>query len=353
MGMHLYNASPNPLVAIITENNTVHISPLESGETYEVTNIYGFREDFIKLTTDLNNKKFISEVIPYTINGKNFKRKTTKDDLNNFRPQYELKDSKGRTVYICASFVGPFCYGMNIADASAFICIEAYNKLKEIYEGKEMASEYINYNKTSFANGKYFSKADVNSDNIMHIQKIAVMDGQLAAAVKFPNGEVENCTIANLGNASMHVLHKNDSLPYVFVEIDRNPGRLGSNEGYILFNKTELDNLVIKWEQESIQEERAKLAKDEKRKQELIAKYGQKYAQDIIEGNPTIGMTKEMCIEACGNPNKGITKKTTSAGEQEEWTYGLYSMGYLYFVEITFVNGKITAVEELEGNTRY
>ena len=352
IGMHLYNASKSPLIAIILENNSLRISPLESGETFEVTNIYSSKE-ILGMRASWQKAKFISEVIPYSINGKNFKRKTTKDDLDYFKPQYELRDNKGRTVYICATFVGQFCHDMNIADASAFICVETYNKLKEIYEGKEMASEYINYNKISFANGKYFSKDDVNPTNIMHIQKVAVMDGQLAAAVQFPNGKVENCAIANFGKASMHILHKNDSLPYLFVEIDRNPGRLGSSEGHILFTKADLDNLVLKWEQESLQEERAKLARDEKRKQELIAKYGQKYAQDIINGNPSVGMTKEMCLEACGNPNNGITKTTTSEGEQEGWTYGFYSRGYIYFVEITFVNGKITNIEEIEGNTRY
>ena len=44
IGMHLYNASKKPLVAIISENNTIQISVLEGGETYEVTNIFSSRE---------------------------------------------------------------------------------------------------------------------------------------------------------------------------------------------------------------------------------------------------------------------------------------------------------------------
>ena len=354
VGMHLYQASKIPMVAIIADNNNVRISLIESGENYEVVDILSIKEGR-GLCMNWQRAKFVSETIQYSVNGKNFKRKTAIEDLESFLPQYKLKDSKGNTVYINAKFVGPFVSNINIADVSAFICVEAYNKLKSTFEGKQMAVDYINYDKTSFVNGKYFTMNDVNPNQLYQIQKIAVLEGKLAAAIQQPDGKIENYTIENLGKASMNVLHKKDSLVYLHVETDGGSRRLGSGEGHILFAKSDLDSIVLKWEQEGILQEREKLEKDEKRKQDLIAKYGQKYAQDIIKGTPSVGMNREMCLEACGQPNRGISKSTTKDGEKEEWTYAFYSnsLGYIYVVEVIFIDGKISSVEEVEGSIKY
>ncbi len=64
-----------------------------------------------------------------------------------------------------------------------------------------------------------------------------------------------------------------------------------------------------------------------KRKAELTKKYGASNAKLIVEGKVRIGMTKAMCEEAWGSPDK-INKTIGSWGTHEQWVYG---NSYLYF----------------------
>lgn len=63
------------------------------------------------------------------------------------------------------------------------------------------------------------------------------------------------------------------------------------------------------------------------RKVELVEKYGAKNAKDIMNGIIRIGMTKEMCRSAWGNPER-INRTTTRYGTSEQWVY--YN-NYVYF----------------------
>lgn len=74
------------------------------------------------------------------------------------------------------------------------------------------------------------------------------------------------------------------------------------------------------------------------RKNNLIAKYGEAVANDILKGQVRLGWTKEMCIEAWGRP-KDINRTTGSYGVHEQWVYGLKY--YLYFE-----NGKLTGIQD-------
>jgi len=65
----------------------------------------------------------------------------------------------------------------------------------------------------------------------------------------------------------------------------------------------------------------------EKRKKELINKFGKKNAQRILEGKVWIGMTKEMARESWGSP-QDINRTITANGVHEQWVYG---DSYLYF----------------------
>ena len=73
------------------------------------------------------------------------------------------------------------------------------------------------------------------------------------------------------------------------------------------------------------------------RKSNLIKKYGETIANDMLKGYVRIGWTKEMCIEAWGRP-KDINKTTGSYGVHEQWVYG--GGNYLYFE-----NGKLTSIQ--------
>ena len=65
-------------------------------------------------------------------------------------------------------------------------------------------------------------------------------------------------------------------------------------------------------------------------------KFGLKFLNDILDGNVSIGMTKEICELAWGKPSD-INKTVTKSGIKEQW---VYSKNYLYFT-----NGKLTAIQ--------
>lgn len=83
-------------------------------------------------------------------------------------------------------------------------------------------------------------------------------------------------------------------------------------------------------EQKKAREDR--LLQEQKEEQEhyqmLVRKYGKANAKLIKEGEVRIGFTKEMCIEAWGEPEY-INTTTTANGKIEQWVYGWFS--YLYF----------------------
>jgi len=80
-----------------------------------------------------------------------------------------------------------------------------------------------------------------------------------------------------------------------------------------------------------------KIAKEEikqKRKDDFIKKYGSKYGALIADGQVKIGMTKEMCIAAWGNPNEKNKQNTVL----EKWIYNSKS---IYFDK----TGIVTAIQ--------
>ena len=107
-------------------------------------------------------------------------------------------------------------------------------------------------------------------------------------------------------------------------------------------------NSSIEIRKASEDEQRLAEQEKEKKKQSLTHKYGLKYAQDIIDGKASVGMSKEMCKEALGSPDE-ITKSTNSSGSVEIWVYSLYHKYYpsLYpIIVVTFTNEKVTSVNE-------
>jgi hypothetical protein len=69
----------------------------------------------------------------------------------------------------------------------------------------------------------------------------------------------------------------------------------------------------------------------------IIEKYGSYYGNLIIQGRVVIGMTKEMCREAWGEP-KDINRTETAWTIHEQWVY--YGNRYLYFE-----NDKLTTIQ--------
>ena len=82
--------------------------------------------------------------------------------------------------------------------------------------------------------------------------------------------------------------------------------------------------------------EEAKLAR-ERRKSLLVAKYGEKQGLAIFNGTLFIGMSKNQCIDAIGNPQR-INRTTTASRQSEQW---VYHNKYLYFE-----NGVLTTIQD-------
>ena len=79
------------------------------------------------------------------------------------------------------------------------------------------------------------------------------------------------------------------------------------------------------------------IAAKNKRKADLTQKYGVSNASLILEGKIRIGMTRNMCRDSWGEPNR-INTTITTYGTSEQWVYG-YS--YVYFDE----KGQITTIQ--------
>ena len=92
-------------------------------------------------------------------------------------------------------------------------------------------------------------------------------------------------------------------------------------------------------EEKTIQEKRLKEAKQaDQRKSEILKKYGKYYGELILAGKVKLGMTKQMCIEAWGQP-EDINRTIVQGNINEQWVYSLDC--YLYFD-----NGILTAIQD-------
>jgi hypothetical protein len=181
-----------------------------------------------------------------------------------------------------------------------FISVNTFNHLKSTYEGKEIVSE-------PYYNNPLISDKD---NCIYTTEKVIVLDDKIGLKIKKnKDGEVKHIYVTD--EYIRHLSYHEDSL---FVL-----------SGYAL--RSDADSLAAKWEQEEKQTEQEKIAKDEKRKQELIKRFGQKFAEDIVNGKVTVGMNKEMCKEAIGSPDN-ITTSTNSNGNVEIWEYTRYHRYY-------------------------
>lgn len=69
-----------------------------------------------------------------------------------------------------------------------------------------------------------------------------------------------------------------------------------------------------------------------------VSKYGTRNANLIMDGRVALGMTKQMCIAAWGEP-ESVNRNITSRGTSEQWVYGIGI--YLYFE-----GNKLTGIQD-------
>lgn len=340
------NTDGGPAVIILTlsKDNIVRIEKLKNGTYYDVVEILSTEEQKNNLALTLKSTKtFIGDTVHYRMQDNKlreykFSKKDVETLLNtlslrdNNNVVYVLQDNSGKKYFLWhfrhtnASISNKqvyFVYG-DYAKMQDFVSVNTFNHIKSIYEGKEIVSE-------PYYNNPFLSDKE---ECVYVVEKVVILDNSIALKVR----NVKNRETKTVPVNSTYVRHLNDHKDSLLV--------LSALSGCAL--RTDADSLFTKWEYEKQQEEREKLAKDEKRKQELIIKYGQKYAQDIFDGKASVGMSKEMCKAALGSPDE-VTKSSNSIGSMEIWVYSMYHKYYpsLYpIIVVTFTNDKVTSVNE-------
>lgn len=207
-------------------------------------------------------------------------------------------------------------YEGNWNDNRCWVVVGYYEKIKSSYEGKELVfiTDDSGY-------------ADAEGLINMKTQK---RDYSIPKGSKWKCKEVtinlkEDPYSYIKGNRVILIL-ENDELGeyYCYAEKKFMPFTLTSNN-YLL------DKFVTPQEYERLKKDEAK------RKADLIRRYGAQKGKLINEGIIEVGMTKRMCIETWGSPEK-INTTSSTAGVHEQWVYGA---GYYVYLE----NGIITTIQ--------
>lgn len=366
-----YNKSEN-LVAT-REGDVFVLSKIQPSTYYTIKDILITQEEIDSLRGELVHLGFKSDTLYYEESG--FLKKNIKytaipqnDVLNRlchnlFQPEnrfrgaeeryddmrvdfwmYILKDSNDVEYYIPNIYPNPtnhpdlankFYYGgMSYSSRgyrytpemkNDFIVVNGFLLLKQKFENQRVCFVY--------------DRGD--EGGIKLCKKIAFKDRKIMAAITDTlSTSVSYAQIRDFGKGSLGRYSRKDSLFYMRLD----------NDGYsdIYYTLHDIDSLKAKNAYEEHLAEIEKAKKDEKRKQELIRKYGQKYGTSIFNKEACVGMTKAMCKEAIGSPDQ-VTKSQTSSGNVEVWSYTLaYQMwnGLAPIIVVTFTNDKVTAVDK-------
>ena len=133
--------------------------------------------------------------------------------------------------------------------------------------------------------------------------------------------------------------HKDECMPAEFYYYDR------SKDYFAIASRQEIESVRQRFseaynrvktederERQQKQQEMEKRMANEKqqRRADLIANYGEEFGNMIADKKIVLGMTKDMCYEAWGNPQDKYNT-TTSLGNTSVWVYNYKT--YLYFYD--------------------
>lgn len=193
-----------------------------------------------------------------------------------------------------------------------WVCLGHYEKLKSLYVGKEFV---------------YVRRYNAPSPRKVETDK---------ANLDIKEGSLWKCVDVQVRTNSSGIRNIGDKRSPIVLVID-NP-EYGKHFCYYEDERADpkfkLTTVILKGEkplvcgvlQPKADYDKAQVLK-QKKKAELTRKYGAKNAKDIMDGIIRTGMTKEMCRESWGNPDK-INRTITSYGTSEQWVYG---DSYVYF----------------------
>ena len=202
-----------------------------------------------------------------------------------------------------------------------WVVLGHYEKIKALYVGKEFV--YID-------NTKYLDPLFDKADFLLNLETDAI-------------SKVEDKSIWKCIDVQVKPRRSNDRMekdrrsPLVLVVENPQYGKCYcylENEGgaqYSPISKSEFIQPLICWkfQLKTTYDRIAALSKValQKRKESLTKKFGASNANLIVKGIITIGMTKAMCEEAWGKPDR-INTTITSNNTHEQWVYG---SSYVYF----------------------
>ena len=269
-----------------------------------------------------------------TLDGKTFLIKAV--DGCSFYLQEENDTSKSFSLYVDSDFAW--------AANQSWICLGYYEKVKDMYLGKELV--YIN-NDYDAKNGDYYTSSysysrdrfiDYNTkrnlDKKIPCNSIWKCTDVLVLPGKVHYGDCDDRVILNIENEkygkyyilASKLLQKKDIQDKMFLSMEE-------------FHKYQAIQNQLRAEAKAkaakIAEEAAK--KERERRNRILSKYGEYYGNLILQEKVVIGMSQNQCREALGNPQR-INRTTTASIIYEQWVY--YNR-YLYFE-----NGKLVTIQD-------
>ena len=305
---------------VVPYDSLSNIKQIKSGEWYGYKHLIGQKillvnpedriRDFYRLEGDRRIK------IPATsMTGKYF----TIVDIKQRDPSYQLRDpfylkmdGDSTTVYLT--------WG-DWDDNKRWVIVGYYEKMRQLYEGKDLVfmrddDSYMDYDGLINSETRKRTR-DIKKGTVWHCSQVSV----------FPDNDPflklkGNRVVLILDNAQYgqhYTFLENDAI--VYSSYDDN------------YTKYLLGKFMIKEDYAKVQaarkaaETRAQEAKAQRR-ENLIAKYGKDLGAIIADGKVRIGMSKEQCRDAWGNPSD-INKTTNAYGTHEQWVYP--GGNYLYF----------------------
>ena len=353
-----------PIIAItISPDGSIGIKRLKKGTYYDVTNIICSRQELYELREKdlldfrdriLNSKDYVGDTIHYLEKGKEkiyTLSKSKKVDIPKLLDSkairisdtwidylYELTDKNGYKHYIGDKNTIQLNNGLLVAFSGRiedFISVSTFNYLKTKYENKEVVAPGY-YDPCAY--GPCDKGQIMLEKHVMYVEKIGVEKGKIVCAIKDPSyTEIQVREYKGEKDCSA-TRHQLDKIQGLFVE------------GYwcAFPCRRAADSLLNKWNQEEQIAEAQARAEKAKRKAEYIKKYGEKFAQNILDGKVCVGMTMAMCQEAMGRPNN-TTRNSSSLGMVEIWTYSTW-YPLVPITVVTFLDDKVTSVDEYKDN---
>lgn len=224
-----------------------------------------------------------------------------------------------------------------IADLS-FVCHGYFEKIKELYLGKELVYVHKDDEIDISSSHSYDRFIDYSTkSNLrrkMPINSKWICTDVLVLPGKLSFGDCKDRVILNIENEQHGKF-------YIFASELLRLKEMKHENFMVLedYNKHKTIQRKQRAAAKAKAEEAAKIAaeKEAERRSDIIQKYGSYYGNLIIQGKVVIGMTKQHCREALGEPRR-INKTTTATSISEQWVY--YGK-YLYFE-----NGELVTIQE-------